>query len=148
MSRKNPKRKQVFLALLVAAAIVAANAALFSLASARKPSVSIDTTPTVFPSVVLGVPFAFTVTIGNPTGSPVTVHANLRADCPDGGRAIISGDATGNACTKPRETGSKVISPGGGSKTFSFVVTYTGAVGSYKWTIQAREIEEPEDDSD
>ena len=137
MGRNNPKRERVFLVWLVAAGIVAASAALFSLASATKPMVSIGTTPTVFPSVVLGVPFAFTVTIGNPTGSPVTVHANLKAHCPDGGIATVSGGATGNACTTPRETGSNVISAGG-STTFSFVVTYTGAVGTYNWMIEAR----------
>ena len=137
MGRNNPKRKQVLLVLLVAAGVVAASGALFSLASAKAPTVSIGTTPTVFPSVVLGVPFAFTVTIGNPTGGPVTVHANLKAQCPDGGIATLSGDATGNACKKPRESGSEVISAGG-SKTFSFVITYTGAVGTYRWNIDAR----------
>ena len=136
------RRTQVLLALVLAAAVVSAVGTIFTSITRTQTvisGVSLSTNPATFPNVVFGVPFLFSVetTNSNPAGSPpITFHLSLRATCPSGGIAGLSGQGSGNACSTTIETGSFVANPGS-TVLSDFSVTYTGALGTYTWTIEA-----------
>ena len=101
--------------------------------SADEVEIVIDPSP--FPETLIGVPFEFQVTLLLDEENTEDVHLSLRAACPSGGAALLSGDAMGNACLESIETSSKDLDSG--SASWVFAVVYRGSTGTYRWTIEA-----------
>ena len=135
------KRVQILLVLLVVAGVVSATGALLGAITRTQvvSEIGISTTPDAFPGAFLGVSFPFTVTLTNPSGTPLVAHVGIVANsCPSVGVATVVGTfSTANVCTgTPAESNSATILAGG-SANFAFSVVYTGAAGTYGLTIQA-----------
>ncbi len=108
----------------------------------------ITTTPagesTNWPAAAVGVPFAFVVTVTNPTGQVVgLIHLNLSAVCSGGLLdAVLTGQIIGadtDMCTTGVSVHSTSKSLGAGPSTsvaWDFEVTYSPA-GNAAWTFTA-----------
>ncbi len=117
-------------------------------------SLIIETTPaggsTAWPIAVAGAPFAFTVTVSNPTTQVVgLIHLELAAGCFNGLSELI---ITGTGQLIPADDGRELCFGAGGpsvhstskslgaspaSVAWDFVVTYSPA-GTADWTFTAR----------
>jgi len=139
-------RMKLVIVLLVIVVVLSGTGAMFLTAEAHgRPRITMTTNPAPFPSVVLGVTFDFDVIVRNHIDSKVHVFLTISAECPDGGTAAVSGDASGDACDETIETLPKAIKADR-SKTWEFTVVYSGSIGSYEWTINAfKEHQEDED---
>ena len=135
----------VALALAIAAILVVTDRPLLEMTFGDPPAgeAVITTDPSPFPETLIGVPFEFQVTLVLEENTR-DVHLSLRAACPSGGAALLSGDAMGNACLGPIETSSQDLGPG--STSWAFTVVYQGSTGTYRWTIEAHGDEEDDDD--
>ncbi len=103
----------------------------------RGDSVQLETDPEFPATWTLGVPFDFDVTAKYSEKGSIKMFLQLKAECPEGGEAILSGDATGDACdVEPIKTFTKKVKrpPSG---TWEFTVVYAGSAGLYEWTINA-----------
>ncbi len=110
----------------------------------------ITTTPagasTTWPAAVAGAPFAFVVTVTNPTTQVVgLIHLNLVAGCFNGlldavitGPQIIDGGSGTDMCDGGFvHSTSKSLGASPASVAWDFVVTYSPA-GTADWTFTAR----------
>ncbi len=109
----------------------------------------ITTTPagasTTWPAAVRGSPFAFKVTVANPTTQDIGhIHLELFAACTNGlVDAVITGDLIAADVGKDMCDGSslhsfsRALGPSTDSVTWDFIVTYSPA-GTADWTFTAR----------
>lgn len=129
--------KILLVLLTVAAVFLAVNEALIYAEAQRDHGVRIETDPDPFPDTSLGLPFDFAVTVDHEEKHSIHVFLTMEAECPPGGVATLSGDATGNACDGPIKTITKKIHAFNAGTTWGFTVIYTGSGGTYVWTITA-----------
>ena len=100
----------------------------------------------VFPDVTLGMKTAFCLGVTNVADTDLTAHTHLNTTCPAGGNATLSdgpglGDdlqgPDGQAACSVMAAGTPKTMAAGATAIWSFNVTYSSAIGDYRWTFSA-----------